>query len=52
MSKEVEALQSIEKQFVCQFCDKSFITLTKLKMHERIHTGEEPFLMGNMWQIF
>ena len=31
-------------QFSCEFCEKAFISNSKLIAHRRIHTGERPFL--------
>lgn len=39
--------QSVEpifnKSFICKLCQKDFPTLSRLKIHERVHTGERPY---------
>lgn len=30
--------------FMCRFCAKLFLTAGQLKVHERIHTQEKPFV--------
>jgi len=36
-------LPESERKYKCSFCGKGFITKTKLKEHEYIHTDERPF---------
>lgn len=32
-----------ERPYVCTYCNKGFLSSTKLKQHSNIHTGERPF---------
>ena len=41
--KEENEKQNKKMQFQCKFCQKCFKCSSKLKIHERIHTGEVPF---------
>ena len=35
--------RNYQKRLSCLRCDKTIIQVTKLKIHERIHTGKKPF---------
>lgn len=32
------------RKFVCRYCSKAFSLMNVLKVHERIHTGEKPYV--------
>merc|ERR1719231_2089223 len=36
----------------CRFCPKAFVTPSKLKRHERVHTGDKPYSCGHCSQRF
>ena len=36
----------------CNYCEKSFSTAGKLKIHVRAHTGEKPYMCNTCQQSF
>jgi uncharacterized Zn-finger protein len=37
-----------EKRYKCEYCDKGFDRLDRLKQHTRVHTGEKPPVRYNV----
>ena len=42
-SEQIVVSQPKKRLYLCTFCQKAFQASSSLKIHERIHTGEEPF---------
>lgn len=45
--KKHEMKHDSKRPFECDICLKGFYVRSKLKEHERIHTGERPYRFGN-----
>ncbi|XP_035909058.1 zinc finger protein 850-like [Anopheles stephensi] len=43
LKRHRRALHSTELLFECKHCSKKFAVVEKLKIHQRVHTGERPF---------
>ena len=43
---------NFKKPISCSKCGKSFMSTSKFKLHERIHTGEKPFSCSKCEKTF
>lgn len=39
-----------EKKFICNVCSKAFVKKSLLERHRRIHSGEKPFKVSNLFK--
>uniref|UniRef100_A0A182QX05 C2H2-type domain-containing protein n=1 Tax=Anopheles farauti TaxID=69004 RepID=A0A182QX05_9DIPT len=52
LKRHRRALHSTELLFECKLCTKKFAVSEKLKIHQRVHTGERPYACGYCHRTF